>query len=135
LAPNGRNHYNGGWNQVGLVALGLVGAISIGWELCARLPKLLSENDFGWVIGAISGAAIYDLPLEQAEIGHHHAEDAHEDSDRLGAVDEDPGHASTARIEVMRPPDLKLTCRGTGRRCRRTAKRSWARCRRPWWQL
>jgi NCS1 family nucleobase:cation symporter-1 len=66
MAPGGRYHYDGGWNKIGLVALGLAGVISIGWELCTQLFKLLPENNFGWVIGAVAGALIYMLMMRGA---------------------------------------------------------------------
>jgi len=59
MAPNGRYHYDGGWNKVGLVALGLASVISIGWEFCTQLFNVLPPNNFGWVIGAVAGAVIY----------------------------------------------------------------------------
>jgi NCS1 family nucleobase:cation symporter-1 len=59
MAPGGRYHYDGGWNRVGVTALVLASAISIGWELCTQLLKVLPENNFGWVIGAVAGALIY----------------------------------------------------------------------------
>jgi NCS1 family nucleobase:cation symporter-1 len=66
MAPEGRYHYDGGWNKVGLAALGISGVISIGWELCTQLLKVLPENNFGWVIGAVAGAVIYMLMMRGA---------------------------------------------------------------------
>lgn len=59
MAPGGRYHYDGGWNKVGVAALILASVLSIGWELCTQLLKVLPANNFGWVIGAIAGAVIY----------------------------------------------------------------------------
>ncbi|MCU4122109.1 NCS1 family nucleobase:cation symporter-1 [Variovorax sp. N23] len=59
MAPGGRYHYDGGWNKVGVAALVLASVLSIGWELCTQLLKVLPENNFGWVIGAIGGAVTY----------------------------------------------------------------------------
>lgn len=67
MAPNGRYHYDGGWNKVGLVALGLASVLSIGWEVCTQLLKVLPENNFGWVIGAVSGAVIYMVMMRSAK--------------------------------------------------------------------
>lgn len=67
MAPNGRYHYDGGWNKVGLVALGLAGVISIGWELSTQLLQVLPPNNFGWVIGAVAGAVIYLLMMRGAK--------------------------------------------------------------------
>jgi NCS1 family nucleobase:cation symporter-1 len=66
MAPNGRYHYDGGWNKVGLSALGLASVIAVGWEICTQLLKVLPENNFGWVIGAVSGAVIYMLMMRSA---------------------------------------------------------------------
>lgn len=66
MAPGGRYHYDGGWNKVGVTALVLASVISIGWELCTQLFKVLPENNFGWVIGAIAGALIYVVLMRGA---------------------------------------------------------------------
>ena len=66
MAPGGRYHYDGGWNKVGLAALGLASVLSIGWELCTQLLKVLPENNFGWVIGAVAGAVIYMAMMRKA---------------------------------------------------------------------
>ncbi len=67
MAPGGRYHYDGGWNKVGLVALGLASTLSIGWELCTQLLKVLPANNFGWVIGAVAGAVIYLAMMRAAK--------------------------------------------------------------------
>jgi nucleobase:cation symporter-1, NCS1 family len=66
MSPTGRFYYDGGWNRVGLTSLAISGFISIGWELCTQLFKLLPENNFGWVIGAAAGAAIYYVMMKSA---------------------------------------------------------------------
>lgn len=67
MSPAGRYHYDGGWNRVGLVSLVLSGVIAVGWELATQLFKVLPENNFGWVIGATAGAAIYLVAMRAAE--------------------------------------------------------------------
>ena len=67
MAPGGRYHYDGGWNRVGVTALVLASVISIGWELCTQLFKVLPENNFGWVIGAVAGALIYVAMMRGAK--------------------------------------------------------------------
>jgi NCS1 family nucleobase:cation symporter-1 len=67
MAPGGRYHYDGGWNKIGVTALILASVISIGWELCTQLLKVLPENNFGWVIGAIAGALIYVVMMRGAK--------------------------------------------------------------------
>jgi NCS1 family nucleobase:cation symporter-1 len=59
LQPSGAYHYDGGWNRAGLAALVLSGALSIGWEVSTQLLKVLPENNFGWLIGAVAGAALH----------------------------------------------------------------------------
>lgn len=69
MAPEGRYHYDGGWNHVGLKALAISGAIAIGWELCTQLLKILPENNLGWVIGAVAGATAYTLLMRRSGRG------------------------------------------------------------------
>ena len=66
MAPGGRDHYDGGWNKVGLGALGISSAIAVGWEFCTQLFKVIPENNFGWVIGAVAGAVIYMVMMRGA---------------------------------------------------------------------
>ncbi|MBS0345443.1 MAG: NCS1 family nucleobase:cation symporter-1 [Proteobacteria bacterium] len=66
MAPDGRYHYDGGWNKVGLTALAISGVLAIGWELATQLLHLLPENNFGWVIGALSGAVVYVAMMRAA---------------------------------------------------------------------
>ena len=66
LSPEGRYHYDGGWNHVGLKALAISGCVAIGWELCTQLFHVLPPNNLGWVIGAVSGAVVYTLLMKQA---------------------------------------------------------------------
>ena len=66
MAPNGRYYYDGGWNKVGVMALALSGAISIGWELSTQLFQILPDNNFGWLIGASAGAVIYYVMMRIA---------------------------------------------------------------------
>ncbi len=66
MSPNGRFYYDGGWNKVGLAALAIAGAISVGWELCTQLFKIIPDNSFGWVIGAVAGAVLYTVMMKLA---------------------------------------------------------------------
>ncbi len=66
MAPEGRYHYDGGWNHVGLKALAISGFIAIGWELCTQLFHILPHNNLGWVIGAVSGAVAYTMMMRKA---------------------------------------------------------------------
>ena len=67
MAPSGRYHYDGGWNKVGVTALVLASILSIGWEISTQLLKVLPENNFGWVIGAVGGAVIYTVLMRGAK--------------------------------------------------------------------
>lgn len=67
LDPNGRYHYDGGWNHVGLKALAISGVIAIGWELSTQLFHILPENNLGWVIGAVAGAVAYTTLMRAAK--------------------------------------------------------------------
>lgn len=67
MAPAGRFHYDGGWNRVGLAALAVSGAISIGWEIGTQLLHVLPENNLGWIVGAVAGAAIYVSMMRAAQ--------------------------------------------------------------------
>ena len=66
MSPEGRYHYDGGWNHVGLKALAISGFIAIGWELCTQLFHILPHNNLGWVIGAVSGAVAYTTLMRRA---------------------------------------------------------------------
>jgi nucleobase:cation symporter-1, NCS1 family len=66
MSPKGRFYYDGGWNKVGVFALIVSGCISVGWELCTQLLHVLPENNCGWLIGAIAGAALYFVAMRAA---------------------------------------------------------------------
>jgi nucleobase:cation symporter-1, NCS1 family len=66
MSPKGRFYYDGGWNRMGVIALIVSGCISIGWELCTQLLRVLPENNFGWLIGAITGALAYVVLMRAA---------------------------------------------------------------------
>jgi nucleobase:cation symporter-1, NCS1 family len=67
MSPKGRFYYDGGWNKVGVAALIISGFISIGWEICTQLLHVLPENNFGWLIGAVVGAALYIVCMRAAK--------------------------------------------------------------------
>jgi NCS1 family nucleobase:cation symporter-1 len=66
MQPGGRFYYDGGWNKVGLAALLLSGAISVGWELSTQMLKLLPPNNLGWLIGAAAGTLLYIVLMRMA---------------------------------------------------------------------
>ena len=59
LAPEGSFHYDGGWNRRALVALAVSGFLSIGLSLLGAYKVILNVGDWGWLIGAGSGALVY----------------------------------------------------------------------------
>ena len=50
----------------GCKSLAISGFIAIGWELCTQLFQILPHNNFGWVIGAVSGAVAYTVLMKRA---------------------------------------------------------------------
>jgi NCS1 family nucleobase:cation symporter-1 len=66
MAAEGRYHYDGGWNHIGLKTLAIAGVIAIGWELSTQLFHVLPANNLGWVIGAVAGAVVYTTLMKRA---------------------------------------------------------------------
>lgn len=54
--PQGRYHYEQGWNKRALLAVGLAALFSIG---TVQLPALQALSGFGWLIGAVLGGVLY----------------------------------------------------------------------------
>ena len=59
MSPDGAFHYEGGWNRRAAAALALAGALSIGLALAGAYGAIANVGDWGWLIGAVAGAAIY----------------------------------------------------------------------------
>lgn len=59
MSPKGSLHYDGGWNRKALLALVLSGTLSIGLALAGAFGLMFNVGDWGWLIGATAGAAIY----------------------------------------------------------------------------
>lgn len=59
LSPAGSLHFDGGWNKKALAALALSGALSIGLALAGAFGLMFNVGDWGWLIGASAGAALY----------------------------------------------------------------------------
>ena len=59
LSPKGSFHYDGGWNRKALLALALSGTLSIGLALLGAYGVIPNVGDWGWLIGAVSGALVY----------------------------------------------------------------------------
>ncbi|MDB6179806.1 NCS1 family nucleobase:cation symporter-1 [Paracoccus fistulariae] len=54
--PQGRYHYEQGWNKRALLAVGLAALFSVG---TVWLPALQALSGFGWLIGAVLGGVLY----------------------------------------------------------------------------
>ena len=59
MAPNGTFYYDKGWNPKALTALAFAGALSIGLALLGAYGLMFNIGDWGWLIGAGSGALVY----------------------------------------------------------------------------
>lgn len=59
LSPNGALNYDGGWNRKALIALACSGALSIGLALLGAWGVIFNVGDWGWLIGALTGGAVY----------------------------------------------------------------------------
>ena len=57
--PTGTYNYDGGWNHKALIALAVSGALSIGLSLLGAYGMMFNVGDWGWLIGASTGALVY----------------------------------------------------------------------------
>ena len=57
-SPAGSLYFDGGWNRSALIALAISGFLSIGLALLGVRPHV-NVGDWGWLIGAVGGGAIY----------------------------------------------------------------------------
>jgi len=67
MSPGGEFHYDGGWNRRAVISLALAGTLSIGLALLGAYGVIFNVGDWGWLIGAVAGAAIYRALSGQAE--------------------------------------------------------------------
>ena len=58
LAPDGSLYYQRGWNRTALLALLLSGGLAIGLALAGAFGLMTNVGDWGWLIGAASGAVL-----------------------------------------------------------------------------
>ncbi|NWD73546.1 NCS1 family nucleobase:cation symporter-1 [Pseudomonas gingeri] len=61
LSPQGSLYFEGGWNTKALFALIVSGSLSIGLALLGAFGLIFNVGDWGWLIGAGSGAIVYVL--------------------------------------------------------------------------
>ncbi len=59
MSPSGTYSYDGGWNRKALIALAASGALSIGLSLLGAYGLVFNVGDWGWLIGAGTGALVY----------------------------------------------------------------------------
>src|SRR5450631_4146408 len=59
MSPEGSLHFEGGWNRSALIALAVAGFISISLSLFGAYGVVPNIGDWGWLIGATLGAALY----------------------------------------------------------------------------
>ncbi len=59
MSPDGGFYYDGGWNRKALMALAASGALSIELALLGAYGLIPNVGDWGWLIGAGAGAALY----------------------------------------------------------------------------
>jgi NCS1 family nucleobase:cation symporter-1 len=56
MSPAGAYYYDSGWSRKALIALALSGALSVGIALSGAYGLIPDLGDWGWLIGALSGA-------------------------------------------------------------------------------
>jgi NCS1 family nucleobase:cation symporter-1 len=59
MSPDGSLYFSGGWNRAALIALAGAGFVSIGLSLLGAYAVIPNCGDWGWLIGAALGAALY----------------------------------------------------------------------------
>ena len=59
MSPSGSFHYDNGWNHKALIALAISGALSIGLALFGAYGVIANVGDWGWLLGAGTGALLY----------------------------------------------------------------------------
>jgi len=66
LSPEGSLYFESGWNSKALFALIVSGSLSIGLALLGAFGLIFNVGDWGWLIGAGSGAIVYVLANRRA---------------------------------------------------------------------
>jgi nucleobase:cation symporter-1, NCS1 family len=59
MSPGGSFNYDGGWNHKALIALAVSASLSIGLSLLGAYGMIFNVGDWGWLIGAGTGALVY----------------------------------------------------------------------------
>jgi NCS1 family nucleobase:cation symporter-1 len=66
MDTSARYHCDGGWNRKAILALAGAGTLSIGLALLGAYGVIYNVGDWGWLIGAVSGAVFYRALSGQA---------------------------------------------------------------------
>jgi nucleobase:cation symporter-1, NCS1 family len=67
MSPNGSLYFEGGWNRMALIALAGAGFVSIALSLLGAYAVIANVGDWGWLIGAALGAALYVALMRRRE--------------------------------------------------------------------
>jgi NCS1 family nucleobase:cation symporter-1 len=67
MSPNGSLYFEGGWNRMALIALAGSGFVSIGLSLLGAYAVIPSIGEWGWLVGAALGAALYLALMRRRE--------------------------------------------------------------------
>jgi NCS1 family nucleobase:cation symporter-1 len=67
MSPKGSLYFEGGWNRMALIALAGAGFVSIGLSLLGAYAVIPNIGDWGWLIGAALGAALYMALMRRRE--------------------------------------------------------------------
>jgi NCS1 family nucleobase:cation symporter-1 len=59
MSPSGSCYYDGGWNPKAVYSLVIAGILSIGLALAGAYGLMFNVGDWGWLIGAVAGGAVY----------------------------------------------------------------------------
>ena len=67
MSPKGSLYFEGGWNRMALIALAGAGFVSIGLSLLGAYAVIPNIGDWGWLVGAALGAALYLALMRRRE--------------------------------------------------------------------
>ncbi len=59
MSPAGSYFYDGGWNRNAVIGLSASGLLSVGLSLLSAYGSVINVGDWGWLIGACTGAGVY----------------------------------------------------------------------------
>ncbi|TXM72475.1 NCS1 family nucleobase:cation symporter-1, partial [Methylobacterium sp. WL12] len=68
MDPNGSLYFEGGWNRKAIIALVGAGIVSIGFAAMGAYGIVPNGGDWGWLIGAVLGAAFHVLLMGRSPV-------------------------------------------------------------------